>query len=99
MKMIRCKRFLRTIALVVIFTFLFQSELFLYSTTGDELNHQFLKAKNEYNSGYYSGSKNRLERLIDIINEDGLARKYILGKCYLLLGAIYEKFEKTLISQ
>jgi hypothetical protein len=76
---------------MVIFTFIFQSELFLYSTTGDELNHQFLKAKNEYINGQYIGSKIRLERLIGIINEDGLARKDILGKCYLLLGAIYEK--------
>jgi len=97
--MIHCKKLLRSIALMVIFTFLFQSELFLYSTTGDELAHQFLKAKNEYINGQYIGSKNRLERLIGIINEEGLDRKDILGKCYLLLGAIYEKFEKTLLAE
>lgn len=97
--MIRCKRFLRTIAIMVIFTFLFQSELLLYSKTVDELEHQFLKAKNEYINGQYIGTKNRLERLIGIINEEGLDRKDILGKCYLLLGAIYEKEEKVLLAE
>lgn len=87
----RRKKLLRTIALMVIVAFFFQSNISLYSKTGDELGHQFLKAKNEYINGQYIGSKNRLERLIGIINEEGLDRKDILGKCYLLLGAIYEK--------
>jgi tetratricopeptide (TPR) repeat protein len=97
--MISCKNFLRTISLIVIFTFLFQSELFMYSATVDELNHQFLKAKNEYINGQYIGSKNRLERLIGIINEEGLDRKDILGKCYILLGMIYEKEDKVLLAE
>lgn len=95
----RRKNRIKTIALIVIVTFFFQNNIFLFSKSDDELGGQFGKAKNEYMKGQYLGSKFRLERVIGIINEQGPQRKDILGKCYLILGAIYEKENKPLLAK
>jgi tetratricopeptide (TPR) repeat protein/phospholipid N-methyltransferase len=93
--MIHGKKFMKTIAVLVIITFIWQGDLFLYSTSEDGLDELFYKARNEYNNMQYVTSKKRLEVIVGEIKEKVLDREDILGKCYLLLGAIYEKEEKT----
>jgi hypothetical protein len=94
-----CKNLKKLISIVVIIAFFFQCEIFLYPQGGGDIVKQFQKAKIEYNNGQYVNSRNRLERIIGTIKGKGLDNKNILGKCYLLLGAIYEKEEKILLAE
>ncbi len=66
---------------------------------GDELTRQFDKAQSAYTNGRYDNALNRIERIIGIISDKGSDRKEILGKCYLLLGGIYEKQGKALLAE
>lgn len=86
---------------MVIIAFVFYTDVLLYSQQGDDITRQFQRAKTEYNSGQYVSSKNRLERVIGTIKAKKLEveRKDILGKCYLLLGAIYEKEGETILAE
>ncbi|MDQ1350396.1 MAG: hypothetical protein QG657_697 [Acidobacteriota bacterium] len=65
------------------------------------IDFQYEKAVEEYNNGLYDNSKTSLERVIVTISEKSLEveKKEILGKCYLLLGAIYEKKGETLLAE
>jgi hypothetical protein len=85
------------IAIVVIAVFLFQVNISsnLYAQSREELDKQFDRAKQRYIDGLYVNARARIERLISIITEKMVDRKEILGQCYLLLGAIYEKEDKT----
>lgn len=86
---------------MVIIAFVFYTDVILYSQQGDDITKQFQRSKTEYNNGQYVNSKNRLERVIGTIKAKGLEveKKDILGKCYLLLGAIYEKEGETLLAE
>jgi hypothetical protein len=44
-------------------------------------------------------AKTRIERIINIIIEKNIPRSDILGGCYLLLGAIYEKEDKNILAE
>jgi tetratricopeptide (TPR) repeat protein len=81
----------KAIAIIVIIAFILQSGGFLLPQAEDEILKQFLKALDGYVNGQYDNSKTRLTRLVDIIREKDLERKRVLGQCYLLLGAIFEK--------
>ncbi|NIM14790.1 MAG: hypothetical protein GTO45_22610, partial [Candidatus Aminicenantes bacterium] len=98
--MVYSKNLKKLISIVVIIAFVFYTDVILYSQQGDDITRQFQTAKTEYNDGKYVNSKNRLERVIGTIKEKKLEveRKDILGKCYLLLGAIYEKEGETLLA-
>lgn len=78
-------------ALVVIIAFLFHLDVLLFSQSEDEIVSQFHRTKAIYIQGQHNGALVRLQRLIGIIEEKGIDRKDILGKCHLLLGAIFEK--------
>ncbi|MCP5052183.1 MAG: hypothetical protein GY940_33760, partial [bacterium] len=84
----------KCIALITIFAFLFQLQVTGYAQSEDEIVKQFHRAKTRYINGQYMIARVRTERLISIINENGVDRKDILGMCYLILGAIYEKESK-----
>ncbi|MCU0288526.1 MAG: Ig-like domain-containing protein [Acidobacteria bacterium] len=91
--MIYCKNLRKLIALIIIFAFVFQADLFLFTQEDDDVNNQFELTKSQYINGQYGELKGRLERLLGTIFEKHLEeeKKDILGACYLLLGAIYEK--------
>lgn len=89
----------KTIAAAVIFAFLFQTGGFLYPQGEDEIARQFNKARDSYVNGRYFNARNRLERLIGIVKEKRLERKEVLGKCYLLLGAVWEKEENITLAE
>jgi hypothetical protein len=95
-KTIGYEKFRKIISLIVIAAFVlyFQNDIFLISQKGDELSSQFDKAKSAYINAQYDVSRNRLNRLIEIIKEQEPNRRDILGKSYLLLGAIDEKEQK-----
>ena len=93
------KNLKKFIAITVIIAFAFQSDIFLHSQRKDEFKRQFDKAKEAYINGQYDSSEIRLERTISIIKEKKLERKNILGQCYLLLGAIYEKKGESLLAE
>jgi serine/threonine protein kinase len=61
----------------------------------DEFIMQFKIAMSEYNKGQFDSSERRLIRLIPLIIykdfSEAEKKEEILGKCYLLIGAIYEK--------
>ena len=85
----------KVIAIIVIIAFMLQSGGFVFPQAEDEIIKQFRKALDGYENGQYKTSKERLNRLVDIIKEKELERKRILGQCYLLLGAIFEKEGNT----
>lgn len=85
--------FKKAVALVVIYAFLVHLVMILPGQSEDELNRQFEKAKERFNSGQYANTKAVLERIIGIIDGKDISNRGILGKCYLLLGAVYEKEE------
>jgi Tol biopolymer transport system component/tetratricopeptide (TPR) repeat protein len=89
----------KIIATVVIIVLIFQSNIFLHSQKKDEIKTQLGKSIKEYEDGLFDSSKKRLERTISIIKRKKLERKNILGQCYLLLGAIYEKKGETLLAE
>jgi formylglycine-generating enzyme required for sulfatase activity len=86
-------------ALFIVIAFVFQYGYFQYGQSDDEIVRQFGRAKESYLSNRYVDAKNRLERVIAVINEKSAARKEILGKCYLLLGAIFEKEEELSLAE
>ena len=77
-------------AVIIVFVFQFPGDGFLFSQD-DNLVKQFNKARDAYINNRYDRAVTRLERIIGIIDEEGLDRKDVLGKCYLSLGASYEK--------
>ena len=97
--MVYCQNLKKVISIVVIAAFLFQFNTCLIAQSEDEIVSQFNKAKQRYISGQYIISKTRIERVITIIAEKNIDRKDILGKCYLLLGAIYEKESKPMLAE
>jgi len=64
-----------------------------------EIDTLFRKAIEQYNTGKNDSSKETIEQVIGIISRNNLDKKEVLGKCYLLLGAIYEKEEETLLAE
>ena len=85
------KNLKKWIASFVIAVFCLQMNLMSYPQREDDIVKQFQKAKNMFLSGEYLDSKKRIEMIIDIIDEKRVEMKTILGKCYLLLGAIFER--------
>lgn len=89
----------KIISIVVMGTFLFQMNIWLHAQSEGEIVRQFQKAKNRYLNGQYVNAKTRIERVISIIIEKDISRRDILGGCYLLLGAIYEKEGKQFLAE
>ena len=89
------------IAIVVMGAFLFHVNISsnLHAQSEEELVKQFHRARQRYINGQYINSKVRIERIISIILETNVDRNDILGQCYLLLGAIYEKEGKPILAK
>lgn len=87
------------LTIVVMGTFLFQMTRWLHAQSEGEIVRQFQKAKNRYLNGQYVNAKTRINRIISIIIEKDISRGDILGGCYLLLGAIYEKEGKPYLAE
>jgi hypothetical protein len=94
LKMKNYRHIKKLILIVVMGTFLFQLNIWLHAQSEGEIVRQFQKAKSKYLNGQYVNAKTRIERIISIIIEKDISRGDILGGCYLLLGAIYEKVGK-----
>lgn len=56
-----------------------------------EIGENFEQAKNEFISRAYESSKKKLEKIIDDLTSNHIDRKDLFGRCYLLLGAVYDK--------
>lgn len=97
--MIKPGMFRKIAALAVVFAFLFHITAFLPAQSENELDNQFEKIKLRYQNGQYANAKIRIERLIGIISEKKVSLPYIMGQCYLLLGAIYEKEENATLAE
>ncbi|UCH96665.1 MAG: hypothetical protein JSV88_07390 [Candidatus Aminicenantes bacterium] len=95
------KNLKKFIATVVIVAFIFQSNIFSLYQEKDEDLIQLEKSIDAYLAGQDDSSKIRLERLIGTIKAKGLEveKKDILGKCYLLIGAISEKKGEILLAE
>lgn len=89
----------KLISMVVMAAFLSQMSLGLLAQSEGEIVKQFQSAKERYLNGQYVNAKTRIERIINIIIEKAIPRTDILGGCYLLLGAIYEKEDKKILAQ
>jgi len=89
----------KIISVVVIAAFLSQMNICLLAQSEGEIVKQFQRAKERYRNGQYVNAKTRIERIINIIIEKDIPRNDILGGCYLLLGAIYEKEDKNMLAQ
>lgn len=98
-KMIYSRNFIKLISLLVLIAFAFYSDIFVYSQSGGDIVNQFQMAKEEYQKGQYVSAKTRVERIIGTIKGQGQDKKDILGSCYLLLGAIYEKNGDQLLAE
>ena len=81
----------KMISIFVIIALVFQMELFINAQRVDEIEQQFKLVRELYNRGEYGSARQRLERLIIVMGEKGLESKFIMGQCYLLRGAIFEK--------
>lgn len=81
----------KIVALFLIVAFLVYSEAFLFPQSREDFETQFQTAMEQYKKEQYISALGRLERLIGVIGEKQLELKDIIGKCHLLLGAIYEK--------
>jgi hypothetical protein len=92
LKMSEYKNLKKIISIVMVIAFIcnIQGGISLHSQELDDLEKQFNKAKQAYIEEKYSESIQRIERITDYIKENK-ERKDLLGKCHLLLGAIYEK--------
>jgi hypothetical protein len=90
--MIDSKNLKKTISLVVIivFVFQFQSTILLYSQD-QELEQIFTGFNDAKNKEELHILINLINRKIEYFNSQYPGRKDLLGKCYLLLGAVYEK--------
>lgn len=94
------KKIRRTVTVWIIICFLFQIEFIpLISQNEDEIARQFLKAKEQYIEKQYPDARSRLERIIAVISEKGMERNDILGKCYLLLGALCEMENENTLAE
>jgi tetratricopeptide (TPR) repeat protein len=71
----------------------------LFSQCEADIVNQFQFAKLRYVKEQYGNAQQRLLRLLEIIAEKEFDRKDIVGMCYLLLGAIYEKDNKLEAAQ
>jgi hypothetical protein len=89
----------KIISVVVIAAFLSQMNICLLAQSEGEIVRQFQRAKDRYLNGQYVNAKTRIERIISIIIEKDIPRSDILGGCYLLLGAIYEKEDKNTLAE
>jgi hypothetical protein len=89
----------KIISVVVITAFFSQMNICLLAQSEGEIVKQFQRAKDRYLNGQYVNAKTRIERVINIIIEKAIPRSDILGGCYLLLGAIYEKEDKNILAQ
>jgi len=89
----------KIIAIIVIAAFFSQMNLCLHAQSEGEIVRQFQRAKERYLNGQYVNAKTRIERIISIIIEKDIPRGDILGGCYLLLGAIYEKEDKSTLAE
>jgi hypothetical protein len=96
--MVNYRHLKKVISIVVIGAFLFQMNVCLFAQSEGEIVRQFQRAKNRYVNGQYVNAKARIERIISIIIEKDISRNDILGGCYLLLGAIYEKEDKNILA-
>jgi len=87
------KNLKKIISLVIIIVLVFEADLFIYSQENNLVKKQFQEALGEYKRGQYNSSKQKLEDLIKNADKSPSEKekKEILGKCYLLLGAISEK--------
>lgn len=85
--------------MVVMAAFLTHMNICLLAQSEGEIVKQFQSAKERYLNGQYVNAKTRIERIINIIIEKAIPRSDILGGCYLLLGAIYEKEDKNILAQ
>lgn len=79
------------VTMFVIFVFCLQINMISSPQREDDIVKQFQKAKNMFLNGEYVDSRKRIEMIIDIIDGKRTEMKAVLGKCYLLLGAIYER--------
>jgi len=93
------KQLKKFITLIVIVGFFWQMTISLPAQSEEEIDRQFQKAKARYLSGQYVNAKTRIERIINIIIGRNISRNDILGGCYLLLGAIYEKEDKEVLAE
>jgi hypothetical protein len=97
--MINYRHIKKIISIIVIAAFLFQMNICLFAQSEGEIVRQFQRAKERYLNGQYVNAKTRIERIISIIIEKDIPRGDILGGCYLLLGAIYEKEDKSILAE
>jgi len=97
--MMNYRRIRKIISIAVIGAFLFQMNICLLAQSEGEIVRQFQRAKERYLNGQYVNAKTRIERIISIIIEKDIPRSDILGGCYLLLGAIYEKEDKSILAE
>ncbi|MGD2084660.1 MAG: hypothetical protein PVH61_00605 [Candidatus Aminicenantes bacterium] len=89
----------KIISFVVVGTFLMQINIWLHAQSEGEIVRQFQRAKERYLSGQYVNAKTRVRRIISIMIEKDIPRSDILGGCYLLLGAIYEKEDNNILAE
>ncbi len=89
----------KMVSVLLIVSFLCYFDGFLLLRGSDEMLRQFEKARTRFTNGQYIDARNRLERLTSIIHEKELERRELLGHCFLLLGAIYEKEEKKQLAE
>lgn len=87
----RIKLWKKWMALTVIIAFLLPAEFHLLAQSNDEIQSQFQRAADSYKKGQKVNALKRLEGIVGIIIEKNMDLKDILGKAYLLMGAIYEK--------
>jgi hypothetical protein len=97
--MMQSRRLKKILVFVIIGTFLFQVRIGLHGQSEEEIVRQFQKVKSRYLNGQYVNAKTRIERIINLVIEKQIPRNDILGGCYLLLGAIYEKEEKLALAK
>lgn len=81
--------------MVVIILFVFQTEVFLAE---NEDKGKFENIISEYQRGIYRTLISSIEGLIKL-TDDKEENYDFLGKCYLLIGAIYEKEKNTLLAE
>ncbi len=81
----------KIIVLFVIVTFLWQMDFMLLAQSNDEIQNQFQRAAESYKKGQKVNALKRLEGIVGIILEKNMELKEIMGRSFLLMGAIYEK--------
>jgi len=86
------QRKLIAFTVIIAFVFQFQSELLIPQEPGGDLERHFNKARNYYIVPDYVNARKWVERAINVTSGSSLSssQKDILGKCYLLLGAVDE---------